>query len=264
MKGLLQKMDTLVGQPITYLWLVDGHPFEMNSLLGSHVCMRHTGTIYCSKCGTKIRKTFQEGLCFRCFQTAPEASPCIFRPELCRAHLGEGRDLQWEETHHNRPHVVYLALSSSVKVGVTRSTQIPYRWIDQGASAAIRIVETPNRYEAGRIEVLLKNYFTDTTNWQRMLKNQVDTTVNLKHYKQECFHYLPTDAQSFFIEDEEAIELHYPVTDYPKTIKSVSFDKQNELNGRLIGIKGQYLLFEGGFVLNVRKHTGYEIQLFIG
>jgi len=261
MKIILQKMNTLVGQPIRYLLHTYEQSLEVNSLIGKRVYIQHTGSIYCSVCGTKIRKVFQEGLCFRCFQNAPQASPCIFHPELCRAHLHEGRDVKWEEEHHNQPHVVYLALSSGVKVGVTRSTQIPYRWLDQGASVAIRIVETPNRYEAGIIEVLLKQYFSDKTNWQRMLKNQIDNSINLKIERNTAIKYLSEKQQLFILPNEEPIEFHYPIIAYPQKVKSISLDKQNIIDGILLGIKGQYFIFENGEVFNVRKHTGYEIKL---
>ena len=47
------------------------------------------------------------------------------------------RDYDWEMAHHMQPHVVYLSKTAGIKVGVTRETQIPYRWIDQGAVEAL-------------------------------------------------------------------------------------------------------------------------------
>ena len=170
-------MKTVFNDPIEYSLLLNGENLSVNSLIGKHIQLQHTGAIFCSSCGTKIKKTFQDGLCFKCFQSAPEASECILRPELCRAHLGEGRDIEWEQNNHNQPHVVYLAASDTVKVGVTRATQVPFRWMDQGAISAIRLAETPNRYEAGKLEVALKSFFTDKTNWQRMLKNEIDEYI---------------------------------------------------------------------------------------
>jgi hypothetical protein len=200
-------------------------------------------------------------LCFNCFQSAPEASECILRPELCRAHLGEGRDVAWEEAHHNQPHIVYLASSDTVKVGVTRATQIPFRWIDQGAFSAIRLAETPNRYEAGKLEVALKSFFTDKTNWQRMLKNEIDDSIDLEEEKWSLHDQLPSDLTEFFSENDEIIQMHYPVIQYPEKVKSLSLDKTPVIEGKLTGIKGQYLLFEDGSVINIRKHSGYEIEL---
>jgi len=261
MKGVLQKMNTLIGRPINYLLPLQEQNIKLNSLIGRHIIVQHTDAIYCSACGTKIRKTFHDGLCFRCFKSVPQASPCIFNPELCQAHLGEGRNIEWENEHHNKPHIVYLALSSNVKVGVTRSTQVPYRWIDQGASFAISIAETQNRYQAGLIEVALKKHFADKTNWQRMLKNEINTNINLKDERNIAIKYLSDKQQLFQLKNEEIIELHYPVINYPKTIKSISFDKQKCISEVLIGIKGQYLIFENGAVFNVRKHIGYEVQI---
>jgi hypothetical protein len=254
-------MKTVFGVPIEYRLLLGDEELLINSLIGQSISIRHTGTIFCSSCNATIKKTFQDGLCFNCFQSAPEASECILRPELCRAHLGEGRDIEWEQTNHNQPHIVYLAASDKVKVGVTRATQVPFRWIDQGASFAIRLAETPNRYEAGRLEVALKTFFTDKTNWQRMLKNEVDETIDLEEEKWSLHEQLPSDLTEYFSENDEIIQIHYPVIQYPEKVKSISLDKTPIIEGKLIGIKGQYLIFEDDSVMNVRKHTGYEVEI---
>lgn len=256
-------MKTVFNDPIEYSLLLDGENLSVNSLIGKQIQLQHTGAIFCSSCGTKIKKTFQDGLCFKCFQSAPEASECILRPELCRAHLGEGRDIEWEQANHNQPHVVYLAASDTVKVGVTRATQIPFRWMDQGAASAIRLAETPNRYEAGKLEVALKSFFTDKTNWQRMLKNEIDESIDLEEEKWSLHDQLPSDLTEFFSENDEIIQLHYPVEQYPEKIKSLSLDKTPLIEGKLSGIKGQYLLFEDGSVINIRKHTGYEVIILV-
>lgn len=256
-------MKTVFNDPIEYSLLLDGENLSVNSLIGKQIQLQHTGAIFCSSCGTKIKKTFQDGLCFKCFQSAPEASECILRPELCRAHLGEGRDIEWEQANHNQPHVVYLAASDTVKVGVTRATQVPFRWMDQGAASAIRLAETPNRYEAGKLEVALKSFFTDKTNWQRMLKNEIDESIDLEEEKWSLHDQLPSDLTEFFSENDEIIQLHYPVEQYPEKIKSLSLDKTPLIEGKLSGIKGQYLLFENGSVINIRKHTGYEVVILV-
>ncbi|NGF75883.1 DUF2797 domain-containing protein [Fluviicola sp. SGL-29] len=256
-------MKTVFNDPIEYSLLLDGENLSVNSLIGKQIQLQHTGAIFCSSCGTKIKKTFQDGLCFKCFQSAPEASECILRPELCRAHLGEGRDIEWEQANHNQPHVVYLAASDTVKVGVTRATQVPFRWMDQGAASAIRLAETPNRYEAGKLEVALKSFFTDKTNWQRMLKNEIDESIDLEEEKWSLHDQLPSDLTEFFSENDEIIQLHYPVEQYPEKIKSLSLDKTPLIEGKLSGIKGQYLLFEDGSVINIRKHTGYEVIILV-
>lgn len=260
MKGIIHKMRTVLNDTVEYSFLFDNTTIQLNAAIGKPISFRFTGNIYCTSCNKKITKTFQNGLCYNCFQTAPEASDCILRPELCKAHLGEGRDIEWELKNHNQPHVVYLAASSAVKVGVTRDTQIPTRWIDQGASSAIRIAETPNRYEAGRLEVALKGVYTDKTNWQKMLKNEIDETIDLITEKWSVQEQLPYDLQDYFSENDEIIEINYPVLEYPEKVTSLSFDKTPIIENTLVGIKGQYFIFSDGSVINIRKHEGYEVE----
>jgi hypothetical protein len=260
MEGNLKKMKTVIGNPINYSLLLH-EEVHLNQLIGKEVQLLWTGRINCRKCNKEIKKTFGEGFCYECFVTAPEAAECILRPELCKAHLGIGRDPEWEEKNHNQPHVVYLAASSAIKVGITRLTQVPTRWIDQGASEAIIIAETPNRYEAGRIEVELKSLYTDKTSWQRMLKNEIDESIDLEEEKWQLEEQMPADITDFFREDDEVVELHYPVIEYPTKVKSIKLDREPEFKAVLKGIKGQYLIFDEGRVMNIRSHTGYYVQL---
>lgn len=260
MKGILHKMYVDLAEQVKYSLNWNGG-LSMNDFIGKEIRLEFGGKIICQNCGKQTKKSFGEGFCYPCFISVPQAAECIIRPELCRAHLGEGRDVEWEEKHHNQPHVVYLAASDRVKVGVTRSTNVPSRWIDQGAMEAIRIAETPNRYEAGRLEVELKAMFTDKTNWQRMLKNEFDDTIDLEEEKWSLHEQLPSDLTEYFSENDEIISINYPVLEYPIKVKSLSFDKTPLVEGKLMGIKGQYLLFNEGRVLNIRKHTGYEIEI---
>ena len=260
MEGNLKKMKAVIGEPINYSLLLD-EELNLNQLIGKKVQLFWTGRINCRKCNKEVKKTFGEGFCYECFVTAPEAAECILRPELCKAHLGIGRDLEWEEKNHNQPHVVYLAASSAIKVGITRLTQVPTRWIDQGASEAIIIAKTPNRFEAGRIEVELKSLYTDKTSWQRMLKNEIDESIDLEEEKWQLEEQMPADITDFFTEDDEVVELHYPVIEYPTKVKSIKLDREPDFKAVLKGIKGQYLIFDEGQVMNVRSHTGYYVQL---
>lgn len=237
------------------------YSFEMNTLLGKSIQLRFAGQINCTRCGRKTSKAFGEGYCYPCFTSAPENAPCIVRPELCEAHLGKGRDVAWEETHHNQPHVVYLALSSEVKVGVTRITNIPTRWIDQGASQVIVLAEVPYRQLAGEIEVSLKSHFTDKTAWQKMLKNEVATGIQLLSEKDRAGRLLYEPLQEYISDNDEIITISYPALSYPTKVSSLSFDKTPEISGKLIAIKGQYLIFEGGNALNIRRHEGYFIEI---
>ncbi len=259
-EGNLRKMRTTLGDPIQY-HLSLSEELCINDFVGKEITLTWSGRINCTNCGKVTKKSFGQGFCYPCFISSPNAAECILRPELCRAHLGEGRDPEWEEKHHNQPHVVYLAASSAVKVGVTRAEQVPTRWIDQGATAAIRLAEVPNRYEAGRIEVSLKEFFTDKTSWQRMLKNEIDESIDLEEEKWSLEDKLPQDITEYFSENDEIIELNYPVIEFPEKVKSIGFDKVPMIQGKLMGIKGQYLIFEGGLVLNIRKHTGYYVEI---
>ena len=171
--------------------------------------------------------------------------------------------MEWAKYHCLQDHFVYLAISSGVKVGVTRSEQIPTRWMDQGAWQAILLAKTPNRYIAGLIEVILKEHISDRTHWQRMLKNQLIEGVNLFDKKNEMLKFITDDLRQYECPDNEIIEINYPVNEYPEKVKSLSFDKLDEITGRLWGIKGQYLIFDDGSVLNIRKHTGYKVVLEI-
>ncbi len=258
--GTLTKMQVALDETVRYNLKLESMVL-MNELIGREIAIRHTGIINCASCGVVTKKSFGQGFCYTCFVKAPEASECVIRPELCRAHLGEGRDVEWEQRNHNQPHIVYLALTDVVKVGVTRVEQVPTRWIDQGAYQAIRLAETQNRYQAGVIEVALKSFFSDKTNWRKMLKNENDMSIDLVEEKWRLEEQLPSDISDFITEEDEVITINYPVLSYPEKLNSLSFDKDLIVSGKLNGIKGQYLLFEGDRVLNLRKHTGYEIEL---
>lgn len=257
--GNIHKMKSQIGEPIQYSMILGDSVFPVNEFLGKKITLTYENQINCINCGRKTPKSFGQGFCYPCFANSPENSDCIIRPELCRGHLGEGRDPKWELENHVQPHTVYLALSSDIKVGVTRNTQIPTRWIDQGASQAIILAQTSNRYEAGMIESILKQHISDKTNWQRMLKNQI-SDKSLLEFKGQMFNLLPNEWQKFVIPNSEIIELHYPVLQYPSKVISCSFDKTPIIDGVLSGIKGQYLIFDDNRVINIRNHSGYLIS----
>ncbi len=257
-----RKMDTHLGEggAVLYSWQSEDGPIGMNDLIGQTLSLHFNGDIYCILCGKKIKKTFQ-GSCYECFQRAPENSDCVIRPEVCRAHEGVGRDPSWEEEHHNKLHYVYLALSSAVKVGVTRATQIPTRWIDQGASEGLILAEFPYRRRAGDLEVHLKDHYTDRTNWQKMLKNQICSQSLVQEKERLRLILRDGPFASCLTSHQVPKVLHYPVLEYPQRVKSLKFDRSPLVEGCLVGIKGQYLLFQGGGVLNVRAHSGYCLRL---
>lgn len=258
--GNLRKMKTEDGNPIQYQLTFKDESYPINPAIGQTLTMHFTGEINCVKCGNLTKKSFGQGFCYPCFISAPEMSECIIRPELCEGHLGKGRDPEWETKHHVQPHIVYLALSSGVKVGVTREDQIPTRWIDQGASEAIILAETNNRQEAGKIEVALKAHMSDKTQWQRMLKNQILEGVDLIEEKETALDLLPEEYEDFFSEDYDVWQAEYPVLEYPEKVKSINLDKTPSYTGKLMGIKGQYLIFEENLVINLRKYGGYKVE----
>ena len=261
MKITLSKMKTKLQEPIEYILKTPDTSISMNGLLNKKISLQWNGIISCRKCDKRTKKSFGEGFCYNCFISAPEASPCILKPELCEAHLGKGRDIEYEEKNHNQPHIVYLAATDKVKVGVTRETQVPTRWIDQGAYQTIIIARTPNRYLAGVIEVALKAVYSDKTNWRSMLKNIINDSIDLEEEKWSCCDMLPTDLQQYFTEDDSILTLKFPSKDYPEKIQSLNLLKQAFFEGILTGIKGQYLIFDNQTVFNVRRHTSFEIEL---
>ena len=262
-RGIIRKMKSQLEDPVQYTLPIDEDNVPINNFIGKYILFKYENHIYCIGCGRKTNKSFAQGFCYPCFINSPETSECILRPQLCQAHEGIARNMEWAQTHCLQDHFVYLAISSGVKVGVTRSAQIPTRWIDQGAWQAIKLAKTPNRYIAGLIEVALKEYISDRTQWQRMLKNELIEGIDLLDKKEEMLSYLSSDLQKYECFDNKITEITYPIKEYPEKVKSLSFDKLPEIEGVLWGIKGQYLLFDNGEVLNIRKHNGYKVSLEI-
>jgi hypothetical protein len=190
------------------------------------------------------------------------------KPETCHYHLGTCREPEWGESFCFQPHIVYLANSSGIKVGITRQTQLPTRWIDQGAIQGLPVFKTNSRYLAGLLEVILAKHVSDKTSWQKMLKSQPETLdliaqrdlllslceAELAAIQQKC---VPEAIELLF--NEAVLDIHYPIQYYPNKVTSFNFDQQAEVSGVLQGIKGQYLLLDTG-VLNLRKFTGYELE----
>ena len=259
-EGVLTKMQTEYGDPIQYYLVFEDSFLNVNQLLGKDISIDFLG-YQCLNCGKK-KKIFRQGFCYDCFYSSAAVGDWIMKPELSTAHLDiEDRDLEYEKRVQLQPHIVYLALSSEVKVGVTRGTQMPTRWIDQGANEAIAIVEVPNRYLAGITEVALKNHFADKTNWRKMLTNDVPP-ADLIAERAQLENLIPEEARSYFnLDKNDLYRMHYPVINYPAKVKSLSLDKTPSFQGRLTGIKGQYLIFEDGTVFNVRSSEGYVVRI---
>lgn len=258
--GTLRKMIVENAESIHYwLNLNKEKSFLLNDLIGSEVELSWTGQIHCINCGRSIKKTYGQGFCYPCFAESPQAAPCIVRPELCEAHLGKGRDVEWEQKHHKQPHLVYLAQTSGIKVGVTRKTQMPTRWIDQGAWRSIVIAETPYRQLAGRIEVELKQYVSDRTDWRKMLTNN-KSDESIEDRRGELLSYLPSDLMEYAVKKAERFEFNYPVPKYPNKVSTLNLEKVRTIKETISGVRGQYLLFNDGDVINMRKYSGYEVK----
>lgn len=262
-------MEVTPTSPITYHLRVGQDKILLNDYLGKKLSLEFTGQIECLGCHQRIKKSYQDGFCFPCTQRLARCDFCILKPERCHFHLGTCREPEWGQTHCMIPHCVYLANASGLKVGITRLSQIPTRWIDQGAIAALPIFEVPTRRVSGFVEVCIAKKVSDKTNWRTMLKGDI-TEIDLYAQSEQVMNALSediTNLQKTWGEnaispwcDAKIQYFDYPVIEYPQKITSLSFDKHPLIEGTLVGIKGQYLLFDKG-VVNIRKHSGYIMKV---
>jgi len=269
--GNISKMHTRLTDTVAYELPIGDEKVAMNEFIGREITLNYTGTINCVHCGRKTKKSYSQGHCYPCMTKLASCDMCIVKPETCHFDKGTCREPEWAMSHCMQPHYVYLSNSSGVKVGITRETQIPTRWIDQGAIQALPIAKVDTRYHVGLMEVAIKSQVNDKTNWRKMLKNETEE-LDLKGIRDQIFNNCRSDinalAQQFggenltLIDNAEQVEITYPVLEYPEKIKAWNFDKTEEVTGVLKGIKGQYLLFDTG-VLNIRKFSGYEVSLFV-
>ena len=259
--GNIRKMEAFPENVVQYFLPMEKQKINMNSLIGSPITMEYLGHIHCIKCGRETRKSFAQGYCYPCFTTAPETEECVLRPELCRAHEGVARDMEYAKRNCLSDQVVYLSLTSGIKVGVTRGSQVPTRWIDQGAIRALEFARTPNRYYAGLFEVALKDHLADKTNWRLMLSGSDPGNMDLLQEKLRLIPLVPADLASYITEEKQEVVLEYPVIQHPEKIKSLNFDKDPLVSGILRGIKGQYLMLDQNRVINIRKFGGYLIRI---
>lgn len=260
-QGVLKKMQVEYASPVQYYLIFDNDFLNVNQVLDKRLSLNFL-RYKCLNCGMQ-KKVFRQGFCYNCFSTSAMAGEWIIRPELSRAHLGqEDRDLDHESEVQLQPHIVYLANSSNVKVGVTRKSNMLNRWIDQGAHEAIEILEAPNRYLAGITEVALKDHVSDKTNWKKMISNVLED-VDLVATREELKQYIPEEAREFYLAHSAETHIDFPVLKFPEKCYSLSMQKTPFYEGVLKGIKGQYFIFEDGAVFNVRKHEGFEVELAI-
>jgi hypothetical protein len=269
MKGNIRKMKVELSSPVSYEMPIGDELFPLNDQIGKHIRLEYNGEINCISCGRQTKKSFGQGHCYPCFRDLAECDMCILKPETCHYDAGTCRQPEWGEQHCMQTHYVYLANTSGVKVGITRGSQVPTRWIDQGAGQALPIFKVQTRLQSGLLEVELKNHVSDRTDWRKMLKGDsepMDLAEVRDRLTEECAPAIDILKNQFgddaisFLADEEQVEIHYPVDEYPEKVKSYNFDKQAIIEGVLMGIKGQYLILDTG-VLNIRKFAGYNIAL---
>ena len=273
MKGNILKMqgslgDASAGQPVQYQLPIGDKLLPMNAGIGKTIKLSYQNEINCINCGRKTNKSFAQGHCFPCFRSLASCDMCIMKPETCHYAAGTCREPEWGDSHCFQPHYVYLANSSGIKVGITRGTQIPTRWIDQGAAQALPVFQVANRLQSGLLEVVLKQHVSDRTDWRKMLKSDAEPQDMLSIRDQlldQCSAEIETikneqGETSIKALDEAVVEIQFPVSEYPEKVKSLNFDKQAEIEGVLMGIKGQYLILDSG-VLNIRKFSGYNIEV---
>lgn len=260
-QGNISKMRTELGESVSYQLPIGDELVDMNSLIGKKISLNYLEQINCIHCGKKTKTSFAQGYCYSCFTTLPQTDESILRPELDLSYLGISRDMEWSKKNTLQPHYVYLAYSGNVKVGVTRESQVPTRWMDQGAIKAVKLAKTPNRHIAGVIEVALKVHFSDKTNWRAMLKQENYTDIDLFIEKKKAIDFLHPELKQYVCSEDEVYDIAYPVTETLDKITSFGFEKIKEFSGILKGIKGQYLIFENGKVINIRKHNGYLVEL---
>ncbi len=269
MIGNISKMKVRLADPVQYQLPLDDALLDLNPHIGGRIRLDYQGEINCIACGRKTSKSYAQGYCYPCFISLAECDMCIVRPETCHFDAGTCRDAEWAQQHCMQSHFVYLANSSGIKVGITRGSQIPTRWIDQGASQALPIFRVANRYQSGLLEVAIKQHVSDRTDWRKMLKGEAeprDLESMRDQLAEVCSSQVAQLQKQFgddhitFLPDEAVVAIQYPVERYPEKVKSLNLDKTPTVEGELMGIKGQYLMLDTG-VINIRKYSGYKLDV---
>ncbi|HJN95002.1 MAG TPA: DUF2797 domain-containing protein [Gammaproteobacteria bacterium] len=267
-QGTLRKMQVRLEQPVDYRIRLGEARIPLNQYLEKTIRLQHSGAIFCVHCDRKTNKSFSQGYCYPCFQKLAQCDSCIIHPEKCHFDQGSCREPDWGERYCLQDHIIYLANSSGLKVGITRATQVPTRWIDQGATQALAIIRVRSRLQSGSLEVMFKQHVADKTNWRDMLKGDatpLDMAEESRKLIQACGDEIKEleDRFGFFaisvLNGIEVVDIEYPVVQYPEKVTSFNFDKDPVVEGTLLGIKGQYLILDKG-VINLRRFSGYDIQ----
>lgn len=268
-RGALSKMTVRLDDPVQYAFRLGEEEVPVNPLIGKPLRLEYLGEIRCTHCGRRTNKSFNQGYCYPCFKKLPQCDSCIVSPEKCHHELGTCRDPQWGEQFCMTDHVVYLANSSGIKVGITRASQLPTRWLDQGACQALPILRVATRQQSGLVEDLMRGYVADRTNWRALLKGDaapVDLPAVRERLFDDCRAGLEVLQQRFGLQaiqplaEADVVEIRYPVERYPDKVVSFDLEKTPVVEGILQGIKGQYLIFDTG-VINIRKYTAYQLAI---
>ncbi len=269
--GNIRKLRSELNDTVDYFLPIGDEEVHLNPYLGKTLKLQFNGEINCQNCGRKTRKSFSQGYCFPCMKKLARCDMCIMKPETCHFFEGTCREPEWGEQNCFVPHYVYLSNTSGLKVGITRHTQIPTRWIDQGATQATIMFQVATRQQSGLVEMAFKDLIADKTNWRTMLKGEAepkDLLSEAEALKQQLSQSIAAIAIKFEHDNiqaveqkcREVVEINYPILQYPETVSSHNFDKNPLVEGSLMGIKGQYLIFDSG-VINIRKFTSYHLSL---
>ncbi|MBL4680957.1 MAG: DUF2797 domain-containing protein [Pseudomonadales bacterium] len=271
MRGFLKKMTTKLADPVNYYLPLGEDEFHLNPYIGQPIQLIYHNQIQCQHCGRAAKKSFSQGYCYPCFKKLAQCDLCIMSPERCHFDQGTCREPEWAKGFCFQDHIVYLANSSGVKVGITRPSQIPTRWIDQGAVQGLPIFSVSTRQISGLVEVIFKKHISDKTHWQRMLKSaneEVDLVALRETLLDKVSDEIIALQNRFGLQAIQPIthldtqSISYPVNTYPTKVTSKNFDKMPVIEGTLMGIKAQYLIFDTG-VINIRKFTGYDVELLV-
>ncbi|MEE1925762.1 DUF2797 domain-containing protein [Pseudomonas sp. 148P] len=269
-RGSIRKMAARLETPVVqYAFRLDEVEVPVNPMIGQTVRLEYLGAIHCSHCGKRTKTSFSQGYCYPCMTRLAQCDVCIMSPERCHYDAGTCREPSWGEQFCMTDHVVYLANSSGIKVGITRASQLPTRWLDQGASQALPILRVATRQQSGLVEDLLRSQVADRTNWRALLKGDaepVDLVAVRDQLFGSCAEGISILQERFGLQaiqpltDGQPLEIRYPVEAYPGKIVSFNLDKNPVAEGTLLGIKGQYLIFDTG-VINIRKYTAYQLAV---
>ena len=270
-RGRLAKMPVTHQSPVQYTLRVGDLELDANSLIGKRLKVVFESEIRCSNCQRLTKKSFNQGFCYPCFQKLASCDKCIMSPELCHYAAGTCREPSWGEANCMQPHIVYLANSTGLKVGITRHTQVPTRWMDQGAIQALPIARVSSRRLSGLIENKLREWVNDRTNWRKMLKHEVEE-MDLPAERDALFEHVDSYLTQLrlnqpketieWLSDAQLYSFDYPSIAWPEKAKTYNLDKTPEIHDRLQAVKGQYLIFEQA-ALNIRKYGSYDVSIYL-